>query len=185
MDTANIRDYNQGIMEFGAIQCAPKNPACTTCPLSTGCAALRESSVGQLPVKLGKTKVRNRYFNYLVPIVIAYNGDYGTVLRKREGKGIWENLFEFPLLESDHEIELASVYNQINKILGLKTVPEIHQYNHLPIVHKLSHQHLLTKLWKVKAEESLTDTILFSDVAKYPVPVLIADFINTFKNSYF
>ncbi len=185
MDVANIRDYNQAIMEFGAIQCTPKNPSCFTCPLSTGCTALKDNSVGQLPVKLGKAKIRTRYFNYLVPIVIVNNGDYGTVLKKRKGKGIWENLFEFPLLESDHEIDRKVVQEQTNKILGLKGVPEIYQYNMLPIVHKLSHQHLYTKFWIVKTDEILTDAILFSDITKYPVPVLVADFINTFKNSYF
>ena len=63
MDADNIRDYNQGIMEFGAIQCAPKKPYCLLCPLQDSCVALKENKVDQLPVKLGKTKVRSRYFN--------------------------------------------------------------------------------------------------------------------------
>ena len=39
MDKENVRDYNQGIMEFGAIQCAPKKPYCLLCPLNEGCVA--------------------------------------------------------------------------------------------------------------------------------------------------
>ncbi|MFT6370771.1 MAG: A/G-specific adenine glycosylase, partial [Maribacter sp.] len=34
---SNVRDYNQGIMEFGAIQCTPKKPDCINCPLQNGC----------------------------------------------------------------------------------------------------------------------------------------------------
>ena len=66
MDADHIRDYNQGIMEFGALQCVPKSPDCSNCPLSGSCMALQKNLVDQLPVKLGKTKVRKRYFNYLV-----------------------------------------------------------------------------------------------------------------------
>ena len=68
MNTEQIRDYNQAIMEFGAIQCAPKNPDCTGCPLNDGCLALQQNQIGELPKKINKTKVRNRYFNYLVVV---------------------------------------------------------------------------------------------------------------------
>jgi len=43
MDSAEIRDYNQGIMEFGAIQCAPKKPYCLHCPLNDSCLALQQN----------------------------------------------------------------------------------------------------------------------------------------------
>jgi A/G-specific adenine glycosylase len=101
MDAENIRDYNQGIMEFGAIQCAPKKPYCLLCPLQESCVALKENKVDILPIKLNKTKVRNRYFNYLVWL----DGNGNTVLEQRKGKGIWQNLYQFPLLETDGPLE--------------------------------------------------------------------------------
>src|SRR5690606_36315428 len=82
MDADHIRDYNQGIMEFGAMQCVPKSPDCPVCPLKSSCAALRRKSVESLPLKLGKTKVRKRYFNYLVVL----DGAGKTQLRQRKGK---------------------------------------------------------------------------------------------------
>jgi len=48
MNSNEIRDYNQGIMEFGAIQCAPKTPNCLHCPLNDSCVALKENRVNEL-----------------------------------------------------------------------------------------------------------------------------------------
>ena len=91
MDVNDIRDYNQGIMEFGAMQCSPKKPLCLHCPLNESCVALQKGIVDQLPVKLTKTKVRNRYFNYLIPIYMDTDGNRFTNLQQRKGKGIWQN----------------------------------------------------------------------------------------------
>ncbi len=181
MDKNHIRDYNQGIMEFGAIQCTPKKPNCFVCPLKESCKALQTNNIALWPVKLNKNKVRHRYFNYLVPIVRRNDESPKTVLQKRLGKGIWENLYEFPLYESEKEIERNVLEKEAPYILSLKHVLEIHQYNNSPIVHKLSHQHLHTKFWIVTTNEDITNSILFSEITKYPVPVLISDFINTFK----
>ncbi|MEY2629135.1 MAG: Adenine glycosylase, partial [Bacteroidota bacterium] len=58
--------FNQAIMEFGALQCVPKNPNCTNCIFSDSCAALQKKKVDQLPVKSKKIKVKTRFFTYLV-----------------------------------------------------------------------------------------------------------------------
>ncbi|NJB71193.1 A/G-specific adenine glycosylase [Saonia flava] len=177
MNIGNIRDYNQGIMEFGSIQCAPKNPKCSNCPLNDGCIALKEDKVHQLPVKLKKTKVKARYFNYLV----LMDDDSSTSFIKRTGKGIWQNLFEFPLLETEKEINLEDLKNEISKVVELDEVSNIYLYNEQPIIHKLSHQHLHTKFWILKTHAKIKEGIEFSKLDKYPAPVLIADFIKAFK----
>ena len=66
IDTLKPGTYNQAIMDFGAIQCKPKNPICLFCPFSESCVALQKNKIDTLPVKDKKTKVRDRYFNYLV-----------------------------------------------------------------------------------------------------------------------
>lgn len=177
MDGKRIADYNQGIMEFGALQCAPKNPYCLHCPLNESCVALQHGKVDALPVKLKKTKVKNRYFNYLV----VFDQNDTIEIRQRRGKGIWQNLFEFPLLESERNYSLEEITNKIDSVLELKESPEIYQFNEKPIVHKLSHQHLHTKFWIVKSGEKHQNGVGLEELKKYPVPVLIADFINTFK----
>lgn len=181
MNIENIRDYNQGIMEFGAIQCKPKKPYCLHCVLNDSCAALQTDRVHELPVKLKKTKVRNRYFNYLVPL----SPDGRTILKQRIGKGIWQNLWEFPLLESKKEISKNQIKQSVKDFLEFKNTSEIYRYNAAPIIHKLSHQHLHTTFWVIKTDTGVKGSIPLAELEKYPVPVLVAYFLKTFKNSYF
>ncbi|MEX0361690.1 MAG: NUDIX domain-containing protein, partial [Allomuricauda sp.] len=167
---------NQGIMEFGAIQCAPKNPDCERCPLNESCVALKENKVFQLPIKINKTKVRQRYFNYLVYL----DGDKRTILEQRQGKGIWQNLYQFPLLETEDLVgqkELTQILN--GKLKDAANTVAL--YNKEPIVHKLSHQHLHTRFWILETDELNSEGIPWEKVPNYPVPVLLADFIKTFK----
>ena len=177
MNTENIRDYNQSIMEFGAIQCAPKKPYCLHCPINDSCVALKENRVHALPVKLKKTKVKNRYFNYLVVL----DSNNHTLLEQRQGKGIWQNLYQFPLIETNEAIALESLQEKIKSFLKTTIVSDIFLYNDKPIIHKLSHQHLHTKFWIVQTRKELEAGLPWKEVSNFPVPVLIADFIKTYK----
>ncbi|WP_291964269.1 A/G-specific adenine glycosylase [Maribacter sp.] len=181
MDEKEIRDYNQGIMEFGAIQCSPKKPLCLLCPLNDSCVALEKNLVDTLPVKLKKTKVRTRYFNYLIPIYKDINGKQFTRLDQRKGKGIWQNLWEFPLLESKDHMEIDSITIRYKEVLNNIKAEEILSFNENAIVHKLSHQHLNTKFWLVYVNEEFDDMIPVERIIDFPVPVLVADFIKAFK----
>ncbi|MBL0046799.1 MAG: A/G-specific adenine glycosylase [Bacteroidetes bacterium] len=95
----NPAEYNQAIMEFGALQCLPNNPDCGTCCLLELCQAARNKQVGILPLKAKKTKQRTRYFNYLLLEQGAY-----TYIKQRGAGDIWQGLFEFPLLETTSDI---------------------------------------------------------------------------------
>jgi A/G-specific adenine glycosylase len=181
MHTKDIRNYNQGIMEFGAMQCTPQKPYCLHCPLSDSCVALQKGRVDQLPVKLKKTKVRIRYFNYLIPIYKDINGNRFTSLKQREGKGIWQNLWEFPLLESKTVLELNDLTKRYKEVLKIDEPVELIEYNESIIVHKLSHQHLHTKFWIVNTNDDFANMVPVEKVTEFPVPVLIADFIKAFK----
>ncbi|APQ17067.1 A/G-specific adenine glycosylase [Maribacter hydrothermalis] len=181
MDTEQIRDYNQGIMEFGAIQCSPKKPLCLHCPLNNSCVALQKGLVEQLPVKLKKTKVRDRYFNYIIPIYMDPKENYFTKIEQRIGKGIWQNLWQFPLLESKKELELDEIIFRYKEVLDDIEVNEFLEFNESAIIHKLSHQHLHAKFWIVKTNSDFADKISMEKLKQFPVPVLIADFIKAFK----
>jgi len=181
LSSENIRDYNQGIMEFGALQCAPKKPLCLSCPLNETCVAFQTNSIDKYPVKLKKAKVKKRFFNYLVVL----DEERNTHLIKRSGKGIWQNLYEFPLLETREEIGVKEIKQRLPEILTLEEPHLVYESSDKAIVHKLSHQHLHTKFWIVKTSDLLEDGLSPMELDKYPVPVLIADFIKTLKNSYF
>ena len=181
MDVNDIRDYNQGIMEFGAIQCSPKKPLCLHCPLNESCVALQKGIVGQLPVKLKKTKVRKRFFNYIIPIYIDADGNRFTNLQQRKGKGIWQNLWEFPLIESNSMLEIEDVDNRYKQLFEGNGEIELIEFNEVAIIHKLSHQHLHTKFWILNTNTEIPNQISFEKIKDFPVPVLIADFIKAFK----
>ena len=101
--------FNQAIMEFGALQCVPKSPNCSVCIFNSSCAALQKKKVDKLPVKSKKLKVRNRFFNYLV----ASDENENTIIQKRTAKGIWHNLYEFPLIETEKVEDFDCIVNQI------------------------------------------------------------------------
>ncbi len=177
MDAENIRDYNQGIMEFGAMQCVPKNPDCESCPLNESCLALKKDKVAQLPVKLKKTKIRNRYFNYIVFL----DGNQNTILEQQKGKGIWQHLYQFPLVESEKKLQLEELEEILIEKDELPKTESISLYNKDAIVHKLSHQHLYTQFWMAKTSQQIENAIPWTQIEEYPVPVLVADFIKTLK----
>lgn len=86
--------YNQGMMDFGAIQCTPTSPNCEVCPLIDTCFAANNNKVAELPVKAKKTKQRERHFSF---IYIRCNGE--TAIRRRGAGDIWQGLWELPTKE--------------------------------------------------------------------------------------
>ena len=177
LDTSNPGDYNQAVMEFGATQCKPKNPYCIVCPLKDSCIALQKGKVYDLPLKLKKTKVTKKHFNFLVLI----SEDKKTVFEQRTEKGIWQNLYQFPLIESDNEIdsELFTNHPQIKDYFKTSEFSSS-VYNPDPIIHKLSHQHLFTKFWIIEVKRLEMEGISISEVKNYPTPILISNFIDAF-----
>jgi len=81
--------FNQGMMDFGAMQCTPQNPACLTCPLQDSCHAFRTGRVALLPVKKTASKAVERHFSY---VYIRCNGY--TAIRRRGAGDIWQGLYE-------------------------------------------------------------------------------------------
>ena len=89
VDLSPVSAYNQGIMDFGAIQCTPQSPKCLLCPLAETCEALRSGRVEELPIKLKTVKVTTRHLSY---IYIRCNGE--TAIHRRGEGDIWQGLWE-------------------------------------------------------------------------------------------
>ena len=174
MPKDNPAIFNQAIMEFGALQCVPKNPNCGVCVFNTSCAALQKKKVDQLPVKSKKLKVRNRFFNYLV--VSDDNGN--TQIQKRTAKGIWHNLSEFPLIETDAPEDFDFISKTVqNDFFKNNTIISIEDHNGQNIVHKLSHQHLHIKFWKIRVGGTLENGVDAMTLKTFPFPIVIFNFI--------
>jgi len=177
IDESQPGTYNQAIMDFGALHCKPQNPLCETCPFADSCVALEKKLTKELPLKEKKTKVRNRYFNFLV---VKTEADK-TILSERKGKGIWQGLYQFPLIESDTNIDKNELVSSEEFITLFPNETTISLFNKKEIVHKLSHQHLYTQFWIVETATSSEAKIKWNSIKKYPVPVLIANFLETFQ----
>jgi A/G-specific adenine glycosylase len=129
-------EFNQAMMDFGSRCCVPKNPSCQECPLSSTCFAFQKGLLGSLPVKINKTKVKERTLNYLV-IRCA-----GQLVWNKRGEGdIWTGLYDFPLLEQE------TFPWQEN--LSQEAVQFPKKYRHL-----LSHQRILGSFWEIELSPS-------------------------------
>ena len=98
LPTDRPADFNQAMMDFGAIQCTPQSPHCPICPLSETCEAAHQGKTELLPIKLKTTKVKTRHLSY---IYIRYKDN--TAIRRRPAGDIWQGLWE-PLLIEDKDI---------------------------------------------------------------------------------
>ena len=169
--------FNQAIMEFGALQCVPKNPNCEICIFNSSCAALQKKKVSELPVKLKKTKVTNRFFNYLI-FLDNYNN---TIIKKRIDKGIWHNLYEFPVIESDKELNFDLIVSKIEEKYSNLGIESVSKYNEVQIIHKLSHQKLHINFYKVDVMLEIVDEIHLDTLKNYPFPIVIYNFIEKYS----
>ncbi|RED50434.1 A/G-specific adenine glycosylase [Seonamhaeicola aphaedonensis] len=177
IDKKKPAEFNQAIMEFGAIQCRPQNPDCEICPLNISCLALKQKRISQLPVKIKAVKAKKKYFNFLVFI----SEDGKTILKQRKTRGIWQNLYQFPLIETKSEMDFDNFKNHIKNHKLLENVSfELSLYNEKSLVHKLSHQHLYTKFWIVHVKNLKTEGTAINTIKDYAVPILIGNFIESF-----
>ena len=180
MPNEHIATFNQAIMEFGALQCVPKNPNCIICVMNHSCVALQKKMISQLPVKSKKVKVTHRYFNYLI-----LEDEYQkTIINQRTDKGIWHNLYEFPLLETESDINFETISSLIiEKNLFKNKINSIFSLNEKSQLHVLTHQRLHIKFWKINISGILFNGIDNEKLKTFPFPIVIFNFIeNHFKN---
>ncbi|MBP6128129.1 A/G-specific adenine glycosylase [Flavobacterium sp.] len=170
LSTTQPNLHNQAIMEFGALQCVPKSPNCLDCVFNDSCEAYKLKIVSELPVKLKKNKITKRFLNYVL-IHDAY-GNY--IMNKRTENGIWKNLYEFPCVESENEMDESELFLQLKELYNIKN---FEHYDAFDVLHKLSHQHLNIKFYRIETEEILKNSYTFSDVKQLPVPIVLHNFI--------
>lgn len=169
--------HNQAIMEFGALACVPKKPNCSNCIFNAKCYAFKNNVVSELPVKLKKTKIRKRYFTYFVIQLINE-----ILIKKREENGIWKHLYEFPVVESVETLTEQQVESEFAKLFSIdKKEFSFSIISALEKPHKLSHQHIYASFYRVelksKIDLSTYVKVGLDTLEKYPVPVLISNFM--------
>ena len=167
--------HNSAIMEFGALWCKPKNPKCEDCPLQENCLAFEKDTVQLLPVKDKKIKIKIRHLHYFI-----FNYKDNVYIQKRTEKDIWQNLYEFFLIETSEEsiAEVMLKNKELNSLVKDFEVTSITQTKK----HILSHQHLYGTFYELKIKTPLKSNSLIkikrNDLNKFGVPKLITKYLH-------
>lgn len=141
-------DYNQALMDFGAMQCVPSAPNCEDCPLEAACVARAEGRVGNFPVKSRRQKVVERFLIY-----IGVQTPAGFWLHHRAGGDIWQGLYEFPLIEAGHSLTQKELLNT----QFLKSLPQggVWSVVRLGVKHVLTHRVLRADFYSLAYDFSV------------------------------
>ena len=172
--TKSPGDFNQAMMEYGALVCKPF-PDCAKCIFKTNCISLKNNEVKLVPIKSKNKKKIKRYLNYLVFI----DAHKKTLIKQRIKKDIWYKLFEFPLIEQDKLINDIKTNNEFNNYLNENNIQidkfekDIHTIKHI-----LSHQTLFISFHIINTKDKLNNGVEISSLTNFTLPVPIIKFID-------
>lgn len=172
--------YNQGIMEFGALHCTPKSPACNNCMFIDNCVAFDQKLQNVLPIKSKKVKVRLRHFYYINVV----QNDL-LLMKKRVGNGIWEGLYDFYLHESSDPLDHQNITSEIDFLRSLvaktKRIDLSKEYVHILSHQKIKARFITVYIQGVSADIMVEERLKFyplDEVHDLPKPVLISHYLN-------
>lgn len=168
--------FNQAIMDFGATVCKPKSPLCNDCPFSKTCHANQQNEVSLIPLRISKIKRRDRFFHYLV-----IKDEQNILLKKRQDKDIWQNLYDFPSIENDSNKQLSikdlqSFVKEYTNIAVKKTNFSVKG----PKSQLLSHQRIIARFYTIClpniqsiANQTELDLVQLKNSSSFAVPKII------------
>lgn len=169
----NPSDFNQALMELGAMICTPRSPACLLCPVQQHCLAREEGVQEQLPVKAKKLPPKMKKMK----AAIIEDEEGRLLIEKRPEKGLLANLWQFPNMELEEGSSEDPVAESLKKA-GLRT--ETEQASCFEVRHVFSHL-----IWEIdvhfgksmgftneqKFNESRLKFVTKEEIRKYPFPV--------------
>lgn len=183
LDVWYAGEYNQAIMDFGSLQCKPKSPLCQECVLRLDCVAYTKGLVAELPVKIRNNKIRDRYFHYLI-----IRQEEQVLMSQRSAGDIWENLYEFPLVETAGLVE-PSELNENEDFLQHFPQAEVQPLG--PVVrHLLSHQRIHARFYLLQpgpsglVEKSHWNYHLLENLDNLAKHKLISSFVERFFSAH-
>lgn len=134
-------EFNQAMMDFGAMICKPANPACKMCIFNRECLAFKRNAIAKYPVKKARRAVSARHFNYFFFYSATGNAEIRFFVKQRTENDIWKNLYELPLLETPMAVNVTDILQDSwwKDLFGNFTN---YTFTHTPrvISHKLTHQ---------------------------------------------
>ena len=167
-------DFNQALIELGAIVCVPNGPAkCKECPVAHLCEARQKDIIMELPKKAPKKArtIENK------TVLLIKDGEK-IAIRKRPKKGLLAGLYEFPNVEGhlseDEVLELVKSYD-----LAPLFIQKLEDSKHI-FTHK--EWHMTGYAVRVEELEEETDGLLFVEretvEKEYPIPSAFGAYAN-------
>ncbi len=126
VDPQRPGDFNQAMMELGALVCVPRSPRCGECPVASECLALERGTVAERPAAREKKPVPEEDRVVLVAIARDQDRGFRFLLRKRPPTGLLAGMWEFPsvaivvpdnsLASSDRELFREAARGLVQKL---------------------------------------------------------------------
>jgi len=179
-DPAN---FNQAIMELGAMICKPSSPECNKCVLSVNCAAFQQNRVNEFPVKI---KLKSPKLLYLYYFILKHqnNSHRFVYLNKRGENAIWKNLYDFPCLQFDFKKEMNEVVTEFKQKYFLNNFDLDPEKITGPVKHQLTHKSIMAFFIEFNIGKHYVNNIndeliavTIDELQKYPVSKLIENYI--------
>jgi A/G-specific adenine glycosylase len=175
IDPIHPGDYNQAIMDFGSIQCTPSGPDCQTCPFSVNCFAYSQGVVQKYPYKLPAKEKQDRYFLYF-----CITDGISTWIQQRKNRDIWQDLWEFPLVEETSPIQPEKHF--INKYLNADSDTKVLIGKPTHVKHVLSHRVIHATFLPIRIDTSSIvsgslQKIPLTELNKFAIPRLIERYL--------
>ena len=173
-------EHNQAIIEFGALQCKPKNPNCEQCPFVYSCFAYQNKKISELPVKLKKLKIKERYFYFFLIVK-----EDQILLKRRSNEDIWAGLHDLPSIEFAEQTSVQLLNEHPNFNAWFSEGATIHAVSD-QIKHILTHQRIFARFMHIEnyneidLEANGWFWVQKDDLANYGQPKLIFEFLKNF-----
>ena len=156
IDSAEPRDFTQGLMELGALVCQ-KKPDCDRCPFQDRCVAYNSDTIQELPYlpkKLNKTT-----HDYHVFVV---KKDSKALLIKRDSNGLLANLYTFP----QYEMALDESIKSFEKTYNVSVENASYQFD---LKHVFSHQNWNLKVYYLSLKDD--SNIPYVSLSEFPYAI--------------
>ena len=184
IDPKNPAVFNQAMMNLGATVCTPKSPGCESCPFIANCLSYHRGTVSVYPPQKDKISLKKRFFHF----ILVQNSKGGLAIEQRKAKDIWNQLFQFPMVETGKinpkEAELSKLFTKKYPDLSLKSLQLISSSEQ-----KLSHQHIQAFFYLGRPNPSQTKIckafhyVLPKNLKNFAFPNIIVVFCREYVNS--
>ncbi len=171
--------YNQALMDFGATVCKPMAPLCVACVMQKKCKAFKLNQVNQLPIKLKVITKKKRYFDFFL-----FRHKDQFLIQKRGVGDIWQDLYQFYLVENEKSIAATPNYfgevldNQLAIGKGDAVVPIASLVYRQQLTHQLiESRFFLTPLKTIPKVFASALWVRQADLKKYAFPKIINQYL--------